>query len=939
MAGETNFKPIATSFLGRERDVGRLQASLRTGRQLTTILGPFGAGKTRLARVVTSSIADEFVSGVWFCDLTETSTRGDVVESVARALDVPLLQGENSEVTLAAALEARGQILLILDNLEQVVDAGRDLIAGWCEKAPGCQFVVTSRIKLNLANEFVYPLEPLEAAVAARLFVERARRAAPNFEIAQDDEHVVHELVKRLDGLPLAIELAAGRATVLPPAELVDRLDRRFELIRSKRPDLTPRQATLEGAIAWSWDLLDDHERATLAQCSVFASGFSLEAAERVIEVDALTIDSIDELQMNSLVRIEPSPSNSASGRFHLYESVRRFAAERLVEMGLVSETMHRLGDYLIERGSIHLEGLDSRDCARHLAWLEDEYHTLESLVRHEAVEPKIAVSAVLILHPLLQRRGPYDKHTQLLDKALEFTEQIEDELRIRLWVARAELHLSRGEWPAAQTLLDEAITLAPQRSKACIEAGISRARCERLMGDLSGAIETAQAARQICEEENFKRLGSLALGNLILARTADAGSIEAEDFEALEHARRLASKAGDLRVEAFVSNTLGTFHANVGHHEEARWAYAHVREVATTLKDRRLEGIATSNLGLIDHMQGDVESAELLFRHGLELARTLGNRREAAIMMGNLGAVLTDRAEWDDAMELLTRGLRTTRELDDERAGAVILGTLGAAHHARGNLARADELYEEASTLHARNAAESHLLQIVLFRAILALEKGQKAEAERFLERILEWPGPARTLWSDLAKVLQQVASGVVSDASVELTTQGLRPLRVAAQAARHLNRSSGMKSFVEKLHSPQDGVAPVERWIGIRLVARLLDSDQAFEPEALKLAIDSNFYWFELAAQERVDIRRRGPARLLLEAFVRNHAEEPGEPLDLDALFQAGWPDEKISLDAANKRVYAAIGTLRRLGFSDVLLTVDEGYLLDPSLDIELK
>ena len=277
-----NLRPSLTSFVGRESEVDQVRAALKTHR-LVTLAGVGGVGKTRLASEVAARMADEFPDGVWFFELAAVADPSAVPDAVAAVLGITQQPGKNVTESVAAALEGRVR-LLMFDNCEHVRDAAADLIEAILARSASVRILATSRERLEVADEQLWSVPSLEVgggmtSAAASLFIERAQSVSARFSVSEsEDATAVTEICRRLDGIPLAIELAASRMASMTPIEVRDRLDHRFRLLVGSRRGLG-RHQTLRHAVAWSYDHLDDTEKALLERCSVFAGGFDLQSA------------------------------------------------------------------------------------------------------------------------------------------------------------------------------------------------------------------------------------------------------------------------------------------------------------------------------------------------------------------------------------------------------------------------------------------------------------------------------------------------------------------------------------------------------------------------------------------------------------------------------------------------------------------------------------
>ena len=315
------------------------------------------------------TLAHNWAGGIAFCDLTDAHSAEDVCISLADVLGIPLVSGDDVEL-LGRALATRGRSLVILDNFEQIVGVARRVVERWLQLAEQSVFLVTSRTVLSIQGEQIFDLPPLSNVDAVALFIERARTARPAYQPDAGELEHLDELVRLLDRLPLAIELAAARSRVLSTAAILSRLGDRFRLLASKGYR-SSRQATLRGAIDWSWSLLDAWEKSTLAQLSVFEGGFDLDAIEHVIALDdeedaPWAIDAVQSLVEKSLIR------RVGDDRFDLLVSVREYAAEKLERVGDVESTKLRHAAYFASFG--RFEAIEA--IARH-----DGLHVSDTLV------------------------------------------------------------------------------------------------------------------------------------------------------------------------------------------------------------------------------------------------------------------------------------------------------------------------------------------------------------------------------------------------------------------------------------------------------------------------------------------------------------------------------------------------------------------------------
>ncbi|HSS25420.1 MAG TPA: NB-ARC domain-containing protein, partial [Mycobacterium sp.] len=399
-AGPGNMRPQTTSFVGRQAEVAEVQAALR-GHRLVTLTGVGGVGKTRLAIEVAAQLADKFPDGVWLFELAAVTDPAAVPDAVAAVLGVTRQPDMTMADSVAAALEDRVR-LLVFDNCEHLRDASADLVEAILTRSASVTVLATSREGLGLADEQLWPVPSLDVgagtdSAAVTLFVERARSVSPRFSLADAGEAAaVVELCRRLDGIPLAIELAASRMASMTVGEMRDRLDHRFRLLVGSRRGLE-RHQTLRHAVAWSYDLLEDDEKALLERCSVFAGGFDLQSACAISGFDEAdefaVLDLLDALVRKSLLVAVRSAGRT---RFSMLETIRQFAEEQLAARGEAIGVRTAHARYFAGREADILALWDSPRQREAYEWFAAELANLRTAFRWAADQNDLDTAAAI---------------------------------------------------------------------------------------------------------------------------------------------------------------------------------------------------------------------------------------------------------------------------------------------------------------------------------------------------------------------------------------------------------------------------------------------------------------------------------------------------------------------------------------------------------------
>ncbi|WP_075006301.1 ATP-binding protein [Stigmatella aurantiaca] len=665
-------------IIGREEELECLRLWLVEGCRLITILGPGGMGKTRLATHFggLQMGSRQWEGGVWWCDLTEAKTLEGFCHAVGQALGVQLTSGGAEEAPvdlLGRALGGRGAALVILDNLEHLTQLMPATLRRWLAMAPQVRFLVTSQESLRMAGERILDLAPmglpdyrdtsLEAVSrsdAVRLFVRRAQAARGSFELTAADAPLVADIVRRLDGIALAIELAAARTALLGIRQLRERLSRRFELLNSGMRDAVARQATLRGAIDWSWSLLDMTEQVVLAQCSVFRGGFTLEAAEAVIALphggpDVLEV--VQALRSKSLLRSDAAEGLSGELRLSMYESIREYASARLDETGLGAELVSRHAEYYLSlarelRGPAKgggVEALRRLTLERENLLSVCDYAFKEGSPTLESVQR--ALEALVLLEPDVITRGPLGLTLSRLDKALEQAATLSGEwlLSAEALAVRGRIYLETGQIEAARRDLEAARKPFQQLGEVAREKRllVDLSIVARHEGDVASAWELIQEALQL-PSGGDRWLDAYALGNLGITEQVRSGPEAA--ITHLHEALKLFQLVGDAAFEVLFLNNLASAIGESGRTMQAVGFLEEAFAKALGSGSRAGQAFARLNLGCYlleaDQPTEAIQHLEAV----VELGRQLGLRIVEGCARGELGRACLNVGETENA-------------------------------------------------------------------------------------------------------------------------------------------------------------------------------------------------------------------------------------------------------------------------------------------------
>ena len=630
-APNTNLPKPATTFLGREKELAEILDLLsREEARLLTLTGPGGTGKTRLAVRAAALAADAFPDGVWWVPLAALRDPELILPAVATIFGLSDQPGRELGNALLEALGGK-RLLLALDNAEHLLPQAAEAIATLRE-ADGPTVVVTSRERLQLAGEHVYPVPPLAVGEAVELFTARARALGSRFETTA----TVGELCGRLDNLPLAIELAAARMTVLSPKQILERLSQRPELLKAGR-GAPPRQRTLHSTIEWSYDLLDAQERELFARLAVFTGGSTLEAVEEICDAH---LDTLASLVDKSLVR-------HGDERFWMLETIREYAAKRLDEAADGEDIRRRHGEFYERFAGEAEEGMRTPAVLSWLDRVEREQPNLRSALGRslERADPGSALRTAAALFRYWEARsGPSEGRTWL-DQALATGAGSAGDRARGSYVA-ARLAFFQGDLERARALFGDAAELA------------------LLAGD-DQTLAVALACSGLVHAEQGERETALAL-------TRQGQDLAAGLTDRWARAEALLAVAAGLTI--------------TGESEGGDALNREVLAIKREFGDELNVSDILNNLGYSALANGNYDEARTLLEESLAISRRLADTFRITLALGNLGLVAVLEGRYDEAIALLDEDLRLCIMRGDRRCGTEAILGLTAAHAALGN-------------------------------------------------------------------------------------------------------------------------------------------------------------------------------------------------------------------------------------------------------------
>jgi len=702
--------PQLTSFVGRRREIGEIRQLLMTSR-LVTLTGPGGCGKTRLALQVARESAGQFDDGVFFVSLATTMDPSLVPNAVAQEMGIVEQPNTQLEDTLRSYLVEK-QILLLIDNFEHLLEAA-SLLSDLLSVAPKLTALVTSQEALHLSGEYEYLVPPLSIPdpssvqstddlskyESVNLFTERAKAVSTHFALTDENAKTIATICSRLDGLPLAIELAAARVKLFTPQQLLERLESRLGMLTGGPRDLPARQRTLRNTIDWSYELLDENEETLFARLGVFSGGGSLEAIE-AISSPGLSIDLLDGLESllnKSLIYQQEDPSGEP--RFDMLETLHEYAQERLALSGEMDSTHHRHLAFFLDLMEEVEAKLLGEEQVTWLKRLDFEYDNLLAAWEWSQTTEDMAGLGLRLIGAMatyLELRNQFTIGRELLSAALSAKMNSRPTAERAKALRRAGLlAYMQGDYPATRSLLEESISiyrqLGPSGRSGLANALITFGDMETEVGDYATASSLMKEALEIARESN------------------------------------------DTKGIARAYWQLGACAVRPGNYEEAVQYFEKALPLLRQIGDRTHTGIALSGLAEVAIRQGDYERSAIFENESLALRREIDESWGIAVSLGNYSWMALRKGDLNDATDLLGKSIMLRCEIGDVGGVAWCLEKLAEIAIIRGRgskiqpieYVRAAILFGAAAALRAPSASVIDLVD--------------KPEHERQLEEVRE--------------------------------------------------------------------------------------------------------------------------------------------------------------------------------------------------------
>ena len=718
--------------------------------RLVSLVGTAGVGKTHLTLEVAAQWKTEQNHDVIFCDITTANNTLCLVQIIAESLHIDVCT-ENPLHQIELVLQERGPTLLIFDNTEHLIHITSHLIVHLLQNIPTLHIMVTSRVKLAIPQEVVYQLHPMSVLEGIELFVLRAQQALTDFHLSLHNRESIGKIVRRLDCLPLAIELAASRISMLNTEEILARLSQRFELLRARIR--SPEQMALQGALDWSWDLLSEVEQLTLVQCGIFHGGFDIVAAENIIclqdmEEPIHVMDILEALYDDHLLvktRLE-------NGRFRygMLSSIHEYVLQKLSldEFKQINETKQRHANYY---GQLSLKLKTSPGVS-----LDQDLDNLVAGVQNGAPNDAFLCCQGFMDHILLH--GPMDRGIELSNMFLHRND-IHEDLRTPIQLHRITCLRIAGKIQQAKNeiLAIELYQKKEMENKAKEREAINLFAQDDIEQNSANATSKISFERGVLEREQANYQQAIQeFSNLLIQHRSYGNQVEESkilremgrvhrekgeldtSLKYYKDALRLCIQTDNNTTKGIVLGEMGVLYAKLGKTQKSEDCYMQSIQLTREIGDKKQEGINLGNLGTLYLRLCQYEQASSCLQLSVNIAKKVGNKRNEGINLGNLGTVCRNIGQYEKSIEHFTKSLSIAQKIGNKKNEYMQYGNLGGSYLTIGQYDESIRLLQKAITL--SEEIENYMMANVFLSNLGSAyrRKGQYSEAMKCFQKVI---------------------------------------------------------------------------------------------------------------------------------------------------------------------------------------------------------
>ena len=763
-ARPNNLPVQLTSFIGREKEMKHVKETLKLSR-LVTLTSAGGSGKTRLALQTGAEVIDEYEHGVWFVDLAALNDPALLTSTIIDALGIKEESKKTTEETLIDFLKGK-EILILLDNCEQLIHACANLTERFLSSCPKLKIIATSREALNCQGEITYRIPPLTIPdpnsnstpeqltqyESVRLFIERALVVNPEFRVNNKNAPALAEICSRLDGIPLAIELAAARTKVLSVEKIYERLDDRFSLLTGGKRTALPRQQTLRALIDWSYDLLSEEEKILWCRLSVFSGGWTLDAAEEICSDEviskSLILDLLSQLTEKSVIIFDESKE-----RYRILESIKQYGIEKLSDgHGIFLRHLNFFLE-LSEKAEPELRGENAK------FWLDtiDADHSnfisaIDWSVNNENAEKGGLVAAAI--GEFLSTTGHYSTGIRLVENILQSSGVLDKSVKSKVLSLIGSLKMDQGDYEQAKKYTEESLDIRKEvGDNYGIVVSVNNLGCISFhQGDYDRAKKYFGESLAINKEIGDKKVIAASMANLGNISYYQGDYEQAKEY--YKDCLAISKEIGDKKLISISFNSLGSISYVLGDSEQAKEYYEESLSIRKEFGDRKGMADSINNLGYIANYQGDYEQARKYFNESMDISKEIGNKTGIATSMDNMGNTSYTLGDYEQAEKYYKECLSIYESIGDRKGMADSMNNLGGVIYAQGDNEQAKTYFEESLAIKKEFGDRKGMADSMNNLGRLARHRGDYEQARKYHEGSLVFkkeigdkPGVAITL------------------------------------------------------------------------------------------------------------------------------------------------------------------------------------------------
>ena len=743
-ARPNNLPVQLTNFIGREKEMKAIGDLLKQT-HILTLTGTGGSGKTRLALQIAANMIDDFEHGVWLIELASLSDISLLPQTITKAFGIQEQPMQKVEDTLIDFLKKK-EMLIIFDNCEHLIDAAAHLTEKMLSNIPKLKIIATSREALRCSGEQTHNVSTLETPEprnelsldnllqyeSIRLFVERASSVNEAFKLTDENVRTLSQICFQLDGIPLAIELAAARIKAVSIEQIFERLNDRFTLLTGGKRTSLPRQKTLRAAIDWSYDLLSEEERILWGRLSVFSGGWTLDAAEVICSNEKLhkneILDLLTDLTEKSIVIFD-----TINSRYRLLETIRQYGHEKLTERNEFELISEKHLSYFSELAQTEDAKLKGHNIAESLKVLDKESTNISKALdwpgENSLNIEKAKLASVMGYYWII--RGQISEGLSRLESVLQCTTKTQADFYYKLVSAAGILYRFKCEYKKAIESFEESLNYFRNGEKCLVISDLlnNLGMISSDQGNYSKALELHEEALLVAREIDDKRGIANSLNNLGNIHHFRHNYIKA--LELHEESLSLRRDTGDKKVIASSLLNLGTITREMGDYQKASTLYEESLATFREIGDKKGIAASLNYLGIVSRAQGDFLKAATLLESGLAISREIDDKDCLSLSLNNLGSMTLSRGNYVKAFELYEENLGNRRELKDKRGIAFCLNYLGALKIHKGEYLMALDQLEESIAISREIDYKQCLAESLNNLAKVFFEKGEFAKAK----------------------------------------------------------------------------------------------------------------------------------------------------------------------------------------------------------------